>query len=80
VIYDTEWLAFYRSWSYDQLLQEIEVCHKYQLQMVERLGKRVASLEITDSQIRLSQHREATINEVIREKVAENVTKTNSNS
>lgn len=72
----TDWLKFYRNWTYDNLLQEIEACHKFQLDIVLRVGQKLLDGSRGYDLINQSQQRENQINEVIREKVHDGITKT----
>lgn len=64
---DVDWVKFYKNWAIEQLYQEIETCHKYQLDIVTRLYKKTIGLSQAINQITLSQHRESLINEAIRD-------------
>jgi hypothetical protein len=67
-----DWLKFYRDWSYDDLLQEVETCHKFQRDILQRVGQRLLDGSSGLNLLTNSQQRENLINEVIREKVREN--------
>lgn len=64
-----DWLKFYRNWEYNQLLQEIETCHKFQQDILMRVSQRLIDGSGGLSLLVQSQQREALINEIIREKV-----------
>jgi hypothetical protein len=68
MMYDTDWVKFYSDWTLPQLFQEVETCHKYQLELVARLYNKSIGLPQAINQITLSQHREALIHEAIRGK------------
>ncbi len=68
---NVDWLRFYSDWTYEQLLQEVFTCHRYQLGIVGRLATRSIPLEQAIRQIEGSQNREDVINEVIRSKAIE---------
>lgn len=68
MLYDADWVKFYSNWELPQLYQEVETCHKYQLELVTRLYNKSITLPQALSQITLSQHRESLIHEAIREK------------
>jgi len=68
MLHDADWVQFYSDWELDQLYQEVQTCHQYQLTIVTRLYNKSIGLPQALGQITQSQHRESLIHEAIREK------------